>query len=56
MNNPTQSELAQIRKTALYSVSLSSKMEQTVVNEKLKELDSEMKRLIQNKNIYLKFS
>ena len=50
MSNLTQTELAKVRKAALHSVSLSSDMKGTVIDAKLRELNSEIKKVLTRKN------
>ena len=50
MSNLTQTELAKIRKAALHSVTLSSDMKGTVIDAKLRELNSEIKKVLTRKN------
>lgn len=46
MSKLSPQELAKVRKAAIYSVTLSSEMKATVVATKLKELTSEIKKLL----------
>ena len=50
MSNLTQTELAKVRKAALHSVTLSSDMKGTVIDAKLRELNSEIKKVLTRKN------
>ena len=50
MSNLTKTELAKIRKASLHSVTLSSEMKATVVDAKLRELTSEIKKVLVKKN------
>lgn len=50
MNQLSPSEIEKVRKVALHSVTMSSEMKTSVVDAKLKELASEIKKkLIMNK-------
>ena len=51
--NLTSTELAKMRKAALHSVTLSSDMKATVVDAKLKELVTEIKKIVTRKNVIL---
>ena len=46
MSNLTQTELGKIRKAALHSVTLSSDMKTSVVDAKLRELATEIKKVL----------
>ena len=50
MSNLTQTELTKVRKAALHSVTLSSDMKGTVIDAKLRELNSEIKKVLTRKN------
>ena len=50
MSNLTQTELAKVRKAALHSVTLSSEIKTSVVDTKLKELTSEIKKKLTRKD------
>jgi predicted metal-dependent peptidase len=48
--NLNPQELAKVRKSSLHSVALSSEIKATVVDAKLKELISEIKKVLTKKN------
>jgi hypothetical protein len=50
MSNLTQSELAKVRKVALHSVTLTSEMKTSAVDSKLRELTTEIKKVLAKKN------
>ena len=50
MSQLSPSEVAKVRKVALHSVSLSSEMKTSVVDAKLRELTSEIKKVLAKKN------
>jgi len=49
--NLNHQELAKVRKVALHSVTISNEMKASVVEAKLKELTTEIKKIILKKNI-----
>ena len=53
MSNLTQTELGKIRKAALHSVTISNEMKASVVDAKLKELVTEIKKIVTRKNVVL---
>ena len=53
MSNLTQTELGKIRKSALHSVTISNEMKASVVDAKLKELVTEIKKIVTRKNVIL---
>lgn len=50
MSNLTQTELTKIRKAALHSVALSYEMKATIVDLKLRELTTEIKKVLSKKD------
>jgi hypothetical protein len=50
MSNLTQTELAKVRKAALHSVTLTSEMKTSAVDSKLRELTTEIKKVLAKKN------
>ena len=53
MSNLTQTELTQVRKVALHSVTLSSDMKATVIDARLKELTLTIKKHLSKKDVVL---
>ena len=56
MSNLTQTELEKIRKASLQSFTLSSDMKISVIDSKLRDLNSEIKRMLTKKNTSLEFA
>ena len=50
MSNLTQTELAKVRKSALYSITISNEMKSSIVDAKLRELAAEIKKVLAKKN------
>ena len=48
--NLNSQELTKVRKAAIHSVTLSSDMKGTVIDAKLRELNSEIKKVLTRKN------
>ena len=53
MSKLSPQELVKVRKLALHSVTISNEMKASVVDAKLKELVTEIKKIVTRKNVIL---
>ena len=53
MSKLSPQELVKVRKLALHSVTISNEMKASVVDAKLKELVTEIKKIVTRKNVVL---